>query len=158
MCSIASLSSGGRLHLEGWIINYVPHQSQSDLVKWVAPLTNWTLITYSQCSPHHQMPTNLNTVACKIENDVLQKLKLLRKAKTTWHDAPSHHGTKEIPPPPPEKPCLDKMRNTLARTVAQIRGHWRSAVYPKRIRKMADDRCWFCQGPAKMTRSHVLLH
>jgi hypothetical protein len=31
-------------------------------------------------------------------------------------------------------------------------------VYLKRIRKMVDDKCWFCQGPAKMTRSHVLLH
>jgi hypothetical protein len=31
-------------------------------------------------------------------------------------------------------------------------------VYLKRIRKRADDKCWFCHGPAKMTRSHVLLH
>jgi hypothetical protein len=23
---------------------------------------------------------------------------------------------------------------------------------------MVDDKCWFCQGPAKMTRSHVLFH
>jgi hypothetical protein len=23
---------------------------------------------------------------------------------------------------------------------------------------MVDDKCWFCQGPAKMTRSQVLLH
>jgi hypothetical protein len=23
---------------------------------------------------------------------------------------------------------------------------------------MAEDKCWFCQGPASMTRSHVLLH
>jgi hypothetical protein len=31
-------------------------------------------------------------------------------------------------------------------------------VYLKRIRKMADDKCWFCQSSARMTRSHVLLH
>jgi hypothetical protein len=60
--------------------------------------------------------------------------------------------------PPPKKSCLDSMRNALARTVAQIRtGHWRSAVYLNRT-KMADDKCWFCQSPARMTRSHVLLH
>jgi hypothetical protein len=23
---------------------------------------------------------------------------------------------------------------------------------------MTDDKCWFCQGPARMTRPHVLLH
>jgi hypothetical protein len=51
------------------------------------------------------------------------------------------------------------MRNAIARTAAQIRtGHWRSAVYLKRIRKMAEDKCWFCQTSARMTRSHVLLH
>jgi len=61
--------------------------------------------------------------------------------------------------PPPKKSCLDGMRNALARTAAQIStGHWRSAVYLKRIGKRADDKCWFCQGPAEVTRSHVLLH
>jgi hypothetical protein len=79
--------------------------------------------------------------------------------KTEWHKSPSHHGTEEIPPPPPKKSCLDRMRNAIARTVSQIRtGHWRSAVYLKRIRKKADDKCWFCQSSARMTRSHVLLH
>jgi hypothetical protein len=82
-----------------------------------------------------------------------------RKAKDLWHKAPDHHGTEEIPPPPPKKSCLDGMRNATARTVAQIRiGHWRFAVYLKRIRKMAEDKCWFCQGSARMTRSYVLLH
>jgi hypothetical protein len=82
-----------------------------------------------------------------------------RSTKEAWHKAPGHHGTEEISPPPPKKSCLDSMRNALARTTAQIRtGHWRSAVYLKRIRKMAEDKCWFCQGPARMTRSHVLLH
>ena len=33
-----------------------------------------------------------------------------------------------------------------------------SAVYLKMIRKRTDDKCWFCQCSAKMTRSHVLLH
>jgi hypothetical protein len=37
-------------------------------------------------------------------------------------------------------------------------GHWRSAVYLKRIRKMAEDKCWSCQTSVRMTRSHVLLH
>jgi len=51
------------------------------------------------------------------------------------------------------------MRNALARTAAQIHtGHWRSAVYLKRIKKRANDKCWFFRGPAKMTRSHVLLY
>jgi hypothetical protein len=67
--------------------------------------------------------------------------------------------TEEIPPPPLLKSCLDGMRNGLARTVVHIRtGHWRSAVYLTRIRKLADDRCWFCQTSARMTRSLVLLH
>jgi hypothetical protein len=51
------------------------------------------------------------------------------------------------------------MRNAIARIVSQIRtGHWRSAVYLKRIRKRTDYKCWFCQSSARMTRSHVLLH
>jgi hypothetical protein len=49
---------------------------------------------------------------------------------------PAHHGTEEIPPPPPKKSMLDRARNSIARVAAQIRtGHWRSAVYLKRIRK-----------------------
>ena len=36
-------------------------------------------------------------------------------------------------------------------------GHWRSAVYLKRIKKRGDDQCWFCYE-RKMTRSHTLLH
>jgi len=88
----------------------------------------------------------------------LQISEKFRTAKTSWNENPRHHGTEAIPPPPPKKSCLDKMWNALARTAAQIRtGHWRSAVYLKRIRKRADDNCWFCQGPAKMTRSHVLI-
>jgi hypothetical protein len=82
-----------------------------------------------------------------------------RKAKESWHKAPEHHGTEEILPPPPKKSCLDNMRNALARTAAQIRtSHWRSAVYLKRIRKIVEDKCWFCQNSACMTRSHVQLH
>jgi hypothetical protein len=75
-----------------------------------------------------------------------------RNAKETWHKTPGHPGTGEIPPPPPKKSCLYSMRNTLARTVDQIRtGHWRSATYLKRIRKMAEDKCWFCQTSARMS-------
>jgi hypothetical protein len=49
--------------------------------------------------------------------------------------------------------------NYIARAAAQIRtGHWRSAIYLKRIRKRTDSGCWFCKGGAAMTRSHVLLH
>ena len=29
-----------------------------------------------------------------------------RSAKEIWHKNPSRHGTEEIPPPPPKKPCL----------------------------------------------------
>jgi hypothetical protein len=89
----------------------------------------------------------------------LQISEKFRKAKKTWHDDPNLHGTEEIPLPSPKKSCLDKMQNSLARTAVQIRtGHWRCAVYLKRIRKMVDDKCWLCQGSARMTRSHVLLH
>jgi hypothetical protein len=77
----------------------------------------------------------------------LQISEMFRKAKTAWHDTPGHHEFEETPHPPPEKFCLDKMRNALARTAAKIRtGHWRSVVYLKRIRKMVDDKCWFCQA------------
>jgi hypothetical protein len=75
-----------------------------------------------------------------------------------WHKEPSHHGLEEISPPP-QKPCLDGARNSLARTAAQIRTeHWRSAIYLKRIKRRTDDGCWFCARQRKMTRSHVLLH
>jgi hypothetical protein len=63
------------------------------------------------------------------------------------------------PAPPPKKACMDQARNSIARTAAQIRtGHWRSAVHPKRIKKRTDDKCWFCEGTAKMTRSHAPIH
>jgi len=89
----------------------------------------------------------------------LQISERYRKAKEVWHNDPRHHGANEILPPPPKKSCLDKARNAIARVAAQIRtDHWRSAVYLKRIRKRRDDKCWFCPGPARMTRSHVLLH
>jgi len=89
----------------------------------------------------------------------LQISEKFRAAKTSWNENPRHHGTEAILPPSPKKSCLDKMRSALARTADQIRtGYWRSAVYLKRIQKRADGNCWFCQGPAKMTRSHVPLH
>jgi hypothetical protein len=67
-----------------------------------------------------------------------------RKAKEEWHANPAYHGTMEIPPPPPKKSMLDKARSSIARVAAQIRtGHWRSAVYLKRIRD--DDKCWACK-------------
>jgi hypothetical protein len=70
-----------------------------------------------------------------------------RNAKVSWNKAPEHHGTEEVPPPPPKKSFLDSMRNALARSAAQIRtGHWRSAVYLKRIRKMVEDKCWFARA------------
>ena len=28
----------------------------------------------------------------------------------------------------------------------------------KQVKKRTDDNCWFCNGPARMARSHVLLH
>jgi len=65
----------------------------------------------------------------------------------------------EIVPPPPKKSMLDRARNSIARTAAQIRtGHWQSAVYLHRIPERSDDKCWFCQNLVKMTWSHVLLH
>jgi ribonuclease HI len=84
-----------------------------------------------------------------------------REAKDTWHANPAHHGIEEIPPPPPKKSMLDKARDSTARTAAQIRtGHWRSAVYLKRIRKRETDHCWLCDGIGpnqhRMSRAHVL--
>jgi hypothetical protein len=82
-----------------------------------------------------------------------------RTANDEWHKNPDHHGSEEIPPPPAKKSCLDWARNSIARIAAQIRtGHWRSAVYLKRIKKRRDDKCWFCRGRNRMARSHVLLH
>ena len=53
---------------------------------------------------------------------------------------------------------MNRARNALARIAVQIRtGHWRSAVFLKRIKKRRDDKCWFYHGP-RMSRSHVLLH
>jgi hypothetical protein len=88
--------------------------------------------------------------------------KKFQKSKEEWDEDPHHHGTEE--PPPPKKSFMDQARNSIARMAAQIRtGHWRSAVYlrrikKRRIKKRRDDRCWFCEGRAKMTRSHALLH
>jgi hypothetical protein len=82
-----------------------------------------------------------------------------RKTKEGWHTNPAHHDTGEVSPPLPKKSYSDGARNAIARIAAQIRtDHWRLAVYLKRIRKLADDECWFCRRPVKMTRSHVLLH
>jgi hypothetical protein len=58
-----------------------------------------------------------------------------------------------------EEVLLDRTKNETARVATQIRiGHWRSAVYLKRIRKREDDGCWFFSGRKRMTRSHILLH
>jgi hypothetical protein len=88
---------------------------------------------------------------------------LYSEAKDIWHAHPAHHGTEEIPPPPPKKSMLDRARNSIARVAAQMRtGHWRSAVYLKRIRKRESDQCWLCEGldrtPHRMSRAHVLLN
>jgi hypothetical protein len=59
----------------------------------------------------------------------------------------------------PKKSCLDGVRNSIARCAAQIHaGHWRSALNLKGIKKRQEDKCWFCQGRHRMTRSHVLPH
>jgi hypothetical protein len=86
-----------------------------------------------------------------------------REAKDTWHADPAHHGIEEIPPPPAEKSMLDRARNSIARVAAQIRtGHWRSAVYLKRIRKRESDQRWLCERvdrtPHRMSRAHALLN
>jgi hypothetical protein len=44
-----------------------------------------------------------------------------RKAKESWHADPANHGTMEIPPPPLKKSMLDRARNVVALTAAQIR-------------------------------------
>ena len=53
---------------------------------------------------------------------------------------------------------MDRARNALARTAAQIRtGHWLLAVFLKRTKRRRDDNCWFCHG-LRMSKSHVFLH
>jgi hypothetical protein len=82
-----------------------------------------------------------------------------RKVKEGWQENLQNYGTEEIPPLPAKKSCMDGARNSIARTAAQIRtGHWRSAVFLRGIKKRKDDQCWFCEGKARMTRSHALLH
>jgi hypothetical protein len=86
-----------------------------------------------------------------------------REAKEIWHANPAHHGTEEVPPPPPKKSMLNKARNSVARVAAEIRtGHWRSAVYVKRIGKRVTDHCWLCDGLGqnqhRMSRAYVLMN
>jgi hypothetical protein len=65
-----------------------------------------------------------------------------RAANDEWHNNPDHHGSEEIPLSPAKKSCMDRARNSVAQTATQIRtGHWRSAVYLKRIKKRRDDKC-----------------
>jgi hypothetical protein len=58
---------------------------------------------------------------------------------------------------------LDRAMNSITRVAARIRkGHWRSAVYLKGIRKRDSDQCWLCEGvdttPHRMSRAHVPLN
>jgi hypothetical protein len=102
---------------------------------------------------------NGQSTTMSIAHLMLKISERFKNAKEAWHKDPAHHGSEEIPPPPLKKSCLDGARNAIARTAAQIRtGHWRSAIYMTRIRRRFDGKCWFCNGTAKMTRSHVLFH
>ena len=52
-----------------------------------------------------------------------------------WHEDRANHGSGEIPPPPAKKSRLDRAKNGIARTAAQMRtGRWRSAEFLKRIK------------------------
>jgi hypothetical protein len=42
-----------------------------------------------------------------------------RKIEETWDKDARHHGSEEIPLPPPKKSCMDRARNAIARTAAQ---------------------------------------
>jgi len=45
----------------------------------------------------------------------------------------------------------NQARNSTARVAAQIgTGHWRTAVFLRRIGKRGDDRCWFCSTVRRM--------
>jgi hypothetical protein len=97
----------------------------------------------------------------KVEVDIEYIPKRYTDSKDAWSKDPRRLGLASIDiPPPPKKSCLDKAKNSLARTVAQIRsGHWRSAIYLKRIRKSTTEHCWFCKiKDRRVTRPHVLLH
>jgi hypothetical protein len=80
-------------------------------------------------------------------NDALAFTKLkvsegYNEAKAAWSAAPGSWGAEEITP---KKSCADRARNSVAQVASQIRtGHWRSAVFLKRIRRRRTDQCWFC--------------
>jgi hypothetical protein len=58
-----------------------------------------------------------------------------------------------------QRKSADQTQECMTRTAAQIcTGHWRTPTYLKRIRKRANDKCWFCSGSVRMTCSRVLLH
>jgi hypothetical protein len=89
----------------------------------------------------------------------LPKTSDIREVQGSQESVARNHGNEEISPPPSKKSCMDRAKNGIARTAAQIRtGHWRSAVYLKGIKRHREDRCWFCRDQHRMTRSHVLLH
>jgi hypothetical protein len=53
-------------------------------------------------------------------------------------DTETDKGKETILPPNPKKSFLDRAPNRLARKISQIRtGHWLSATYLKRVRKIA---------------------
>jgi hypothetical protein len=52
----------------------------------------------------------------------LRVSKKFRAAKEEWCKNPDHHGSEEIPPPPANKSCLDRARNSIAQTAAQVEG------------------------------------
>jgi len=52
------------------------------------------------------------------------------------YQKPGHHGTRKIPPRPPKKSCLDRVRNAIARVATQMQtDQLRSAVFLRGIRK-----------------------
>jgi hypothetical protein len=76
-------------------------------------------------------------------------------------DTEPDKGKETILPPNPKKSFLDRAPNRPARTIAQIRtGHWLSALFLKRVRKIRDvnisDLCWWC-GQFRMSRTHLFL-
>jgi hypothetical protein len=129
------------------MVDQLPHQYQSAEITWVKG--------HARTPGYERADALAGMAAGRIAWSPFTSLAHLKLQISEKFQKSNKSGTTT----PPKKSCMDQTRNAIARTAAQIRtGHWRSAVYFKRVRQRKDDKCWFCKEGAKMTRSHALLH
>jgi ribonuclease HI len=141
------------------MVAHLPHQYQSAEITWVKGHSGTPGNERADALAGRTAERTSWSPATSLAHLKLRISERFREAKDKWHADPQHLGTEEIPPPPPKKSCMDGARNSVALTAAQIRtGHWRSAIYFRRIWKRRGDECWFCTRGARTTRSHALLH